>query len=52
MYQNEKIDVPILGLVENMSWFTPAEHPSEKYYIFGHEGVKRLAEEILAGETA
>ncbi|MBR5883877.1 MAG: P-loop NTPase, partial [Bacteroidaceae bacterium] len=31
MYQNEKVDVPILGLVENMAWFTPAEHPDEKY---------------------
>ena len=46
MYQNEKVDVPILGLVENMSWFTPAEHPQEKYYLFGREGVKRLAEEM------
>ena len=46
MYQNEKVDVPILGLVENMAWFTPAEHPDEKYFIFGQEGVKRLAEEM------
>ncbi|MEE1214499.1 MAG: Mrp/NBP35 family ATP-binding protein, partial [Bacteroidaceae bacterium] len=33
MYQNEKVDVPILGLVENMAWFTPAEHPNEKYFL-------------------
>ncbi len=46
MYQNEKVRVPILGLVENMSWFTPAELPENKYFIFGHEGVKRLAEEM------
>ncbi len=46
MYQNEKVGVPILGLVENMSWFTPAQHPEEKYYIFGKEGVKQLAEEM------
>lgn len=46
MYMNEKVNVPILGLVENMAWFTPSEHPDEKYYIFGKEGAKRLAEEL------
>ena len=46
MYQNEKVDVPILGLVENMAWFTPASHPDERYYLFGREGVKQLAEEM------
>ena len=46
MYQNEKVDVPILGLVENMAWFTPAKHPEEKYFLFGREGVKQLAEEM------
>ena len=46
MYMNEKVNVPILGLVENMAWFTPAKHPNEKYYIFGKEGAKRLAEEL------
>lgn len=46
MFTNEKIDVPILGLVENMAWFTPAELPQNKYYLFGREGVKRLAEEM------
>lgn len=46
MYMNEKVNVPILGLVENMAWFTPAQHPDEKYYIFGKEGAKRLAEEL------
>lgn len=44
MYRNEKVNVPILGLVENMAWFTPAELPENRYYIFGREGVKRLAE--------
>jgi len=46
MYQNEKVNVPILGLVENMSWFTPAAHPDERYFLFGQEGVKQLAEEM------
>lgn len=46
MYLNEKVNVPILGLVENMAWFTPAELPENKYYIFGREGVKALAEEM------
>ena len=46
MYMNEKINVPILGIVENMAWFTPAELPENKYYIFGHGGCKRLSEEM------
>ncbi len=46
MFSNEKINVPVLGLVENMSWFTPAELPDNKYYIFGKEGCKKLAEEM------
>ena len=46
MYRNEKVNVPILGLVENMAWFTPAELPEARYYLFGREGVKRLAEEM------
>ena len=46
MYQNEKVNVPILGLVENMAWFTPAQHPEEQYYLFGKKGVKTLAEEM------
>ena len=45
MFTNDKVNVPILGLVENMAWFTPAELPENKYYIFGREGGKRLAEE-------
>lgn len=45
MFQNEKIDVPVLGLVENMAWFTPAELPQNRYYLFGKEGVKQLSEE-------
>ena len=46
MYRNEKVNVPILGLIENMAWFTPAELPNNKYYIFGKEGCKQLAEEM------
>lgn len=45
MFGQAQIDVPILGLVENMSWFTPAELPGHKYYIFGKDGGKKLAEE-------
>ncbi len=46
MYTNDKVNVPILGLVENMAWFTPAELPENKYYIFGKEGCKNLAQEM------
>lgn len=46
MYRNEKVNVPILGLVENMAWFTPEAHQDEKYYLFGREGVKQLAQEM------
>ena len=46
MFTNDKVNVPILGLVENMAWFTPAELPENRYYIFGREGCKRLAEEM------
>jgi ATP-binding protein involved in chromosome partitioning len=46
MYTNDKVNVPILGLVENMSWFTPAELPENKYYLFGKEGAKQLAEQM------
>ena len=46
MFQNEKINVPVLGLVENMAWFTPAELPENKYYIFGKDGGKLLAQEL------
>ena len=46
MYRNEKVNVPILGLIENMAWFTPAELPENRYYIFGKEGCKNLAEEM------
>lgn len=46
MFTGPKVNVPVLGVVENMSWFTPAELPGNKYYIFGKEGGKRLAEEM------
>ena len=46
MYRNEKVNVPILGLVENMAYFTPAELPNNKYYIFGKDGCKQLAEQM------
>ena len=46
MYLNEKVNVPVLGLVENMAWFTPAELPQNRYYIFGKEGCKNLAAQL------
>lgn len=44
MFTDSKVNVPILGLVENMAWFTPAQHPDEKYFIFGNGGAVKLAE--------
>ncbi len=44
MFRNESVNKPIFGLVENMAWFTPEEHPDEKYYIFGKGGGIRMAE--------
>lgn len=46
MFMSDKVNVPILGLVENMAWFTPAAHPDEQYYIFGKEGGKKLADKL------
>ncbi|MDR1624895.1 MAG: Mrp/NBP35 family ATP-binding protein [Tannerellaceae bacterium] len=46
MFMGDKVNVPVLGLIENMAWFTPAELPENKYYIFGKDGGKRLAEEL------
>ena len=46
MFQQENINVPVLGIVENMSYFTPAELPENKYYIFGKDGAKNLASDI------
>lgn len=44
MFRQPQVNVPILGIVENMAWFTPAELPDNKYYIFGKDGGKKLAE--------
>ena len=46
MFRNKDINVPILGLVENMAWFTPAELPENKYYIFGKEGGVKMASQL------
>lgn len=46
MFQNDKINVPIIGIVENMAWFTPAELPQNRYYIFGEGGAQKLAESM------
>ena len=53
MFEQENIKVPVLGIIENMSYFTPAELPENKYYIFGKDGAKHLAEDLdtkLLGE--
>lgn len=53
MFRLPNVDVPILGVVENMSWFTPAELPNNKYYLFGQGGGKKLAqmaESMLLGQ--
>lgn len=63
MFRGEHVGIPVLGIVENMAWFTPAEHPGERYYIFGRGGVRKLAEQeglpllaeiplILAGDSS
>ncbi|WP_196895343.1 Mrp/NBP35 family ATP-binding protein [Aureivirga marina] len=46
MFQQQSINVPVLGIIENMSYFTPAELPDNKYYIFGQNGAKNLAEDL------
>ena len=53
MFEQENIKVPVLGIIENMSYFTPEELPDNKYYIFGKDGAKHLAEDLgteLLGE--
>ena len=53
LFRNENVNIPVLGFVENMAYFTPAELPQNKYYIFGHGGCRHLAEEMnipLLGE--
>jgi len=53
LFRNEAVNIPVLGFVENMAWFTPAELPNNKYYIFGNGGCRKLAEEMnipLLGE--
>jgi ATP-binding protein involved in chromosome partitioning len=49
MFKLENINVPVIGIIENMAWFTPAELPDNKYYLFGRDGAKNLAEGM--GET-
>lgn len=46
MFRTDAVNVPILGVVENMAWFTPAPHPEERYYIFGQGGAERMAAEM------
>ena len=46
MFRNENVNKAIYGIVENMAWFTPEEHPDEKYYIFGRDGGAKMAEEL------
>ena len=46
MFQQDSIDIPVLGIIENMAYFSPKELPGNKYYIFGQEGAKHLAEDL------
>lgn len=46
MFRNPSINKPIFGIVENMAWFTPEEHPDEKYYLFGRDGGAKMAEAL------
>ncbi|MDE6309026.1 MAG: Mrp/NBP35 family ATP-binding protein, partial [Muribaculaceae bacterium] len=46
MFTGDKVNVPILGMVENMAWFTPEKHPDERYYIFGNGGAVKVAQEM------
>jgi ATP-binding protein involved in chromosome partitioning len=46
MFTTSDIGVPVLGLIENMAWFTPAELPENRYYIFGKDGCKNLAKKM------
>lgn len=46
MFLSESINVPVLGIIENMAYFTPEELPNNKYYIFGKEGARNLAEDL------
>jgi ATP-binding protein involved in chromosome partitioning len=46
MFTNSDLKVPVLGIIENMSWFTPEQHPEEKYYIFGKGGGHKMAIEF------
>jgi ATP-binding protein involved in chromosome partitioning len=46
MFQNENINIPVLGIVENMSWFTPSELPQNKYFLFGKNGGVKMAEQL------
>lgn len=46
MFNSKSINVPVLGIIENMSWFTPAELPGNRYYIFGKDGGKELAQKL------
>lgn len=53
MFQSKGLEVPIIGVIENMTWFTPVQHPEEKYFLFGKGGGQKIAEEfktILLGE--
>lgn len=54
MFRHEAVNIPVLGIVENMAWFTPEELPNNRYYIFGKGGARRYAEEVgveLLGEV-
>lgn len=45
MFRADKIEIPVVGIIENMAWFTPKELPENRYYIFGHGGARAFAEQ-------
>ena len=51
MFKMENINVPVLGMVENMSWFTPKNYPDEKYFIFGENGGENLSKSLRFGSS-
>ena len=52
MFRDPKINVPVLGIVDNMAWFTPEKHPDERYYIFGSDEAVRRTAGTLTAATA
>ena len=52
MFKLDSVNIPVIGIVENMAWFTPAELPKNKYYIFGKGGAQKLAKKYMSAVIA